>query len=425
MKKIILILLFSTQFSFGQALQSQPVVKIRMQDVVEKVSSQNLSVYQNALKVYQAKKSISVARGNLLPKLNFWRIISVPFNPKGLLEIIGDIAPFLIPSNWFQLKAQSQLYEAEKYAYRALWANEVMTAKALYVHLLFDRNLAAHIDQSKAELKSLTSIIRSHEILGGAPQGASTELEIRQLALEEDARALTALIEEEESLLVFMMGFETMTKIELEPVVLPDFESLQPLDYQNYVAQVIEASPEIKQYDFIIKASQYVKKTAQFSLFGVTNEARGTAGGIFDNVPIQDGLGFGTPASIQIAKSQTEMIRSQKQGAEETLKRQLRLMVANYNLDLQNFKSLKRQVELAKAVNDRLYSRLTLGEEVENISLIESSRNHIQADSALFSAQYRFLINQDKISRLLFEGDYSRQPVVPTQVGNEGKKTKN
>lgn len=420
---LVFILLFSVS-GLAEPLRSNEVVKVRMEDVVQKVSSQNLAVYQNALKVYQAKKSISVARGNLLPKLNFWRILTLPFDPKGLIDIVGDIAPFLIPSNWFQLKAQSQMYEAEKEAYKALWANEVMTAKALYVHLLFDRNLLSHIDQGKKELKSLASIIHSHEVLGGAPQGASRELEIRLLALEEDTRALSVLIEEEESLLVFMLGYEAKTQIELEPLALPNFEQLEPLNYENYVERVLQLSPELKQYDFIIKASTYVKKTAEFSLFGVTNEARGVAGGIFDNVPIQDGLGFGTPASIKIAKSQTEMLKSQKQGAEETLKRQLRLMVANYNLDLQNFMGLKKRVDLAKAVVDQYNNRLILGEEVDSISLIEASRNHIQADSAFFSAQYRFLINQDKVSRLLFQGDYEKPPESINELPQDTSTTK-
>lgn len=418
MKKQITYFLIGLGLSLSPIAKAQEAVKVTLDDVVQKIGNQNLAVYQNALKVYQAKKSISVARGNLLPKLNFWRILTVTFDTKGLVDVVGDIAPFLIPSNWFQLKAQNIMYEAEKESYRALWANEIMTAKALYVHLLFDRNLKSHIEQGKKDLGSLASMIRSHEILGGAPIGASRELEIRLLALDEDIRALAALIEEEESLLVFMMGLDAKTKIEPVALELPNFENLQPLNYDDYEAQVVKSAPELKQYDFIIEASKYVKKTVQFSLFGVTNEARGSAGGIFDNVPIQDGLGFGTPASFNIAKAQTEMLRSQRQGAEETLKRQLRLMVTNYNLDISNFKGLKKRVELAKTINDQLYSRLTLGEEVDSLSLIEASRNHIQADSAIFSSQYRFLINQDKISRLLFKGDYEGSPRIVDELSS-------
>ncbi len=389
-----------------------PVYRVSMRDVVNKVSTENLEVYQNALKVYQAKKHISYSRAALLPKLNFWRILSTPFDPKSLLGIVSDIAPFLIPSNWFQVKIDKQLYYAQQEAYRALWANEVMTAKALYVHLLYDQNLLSHIEASKSELKKLNGIVKSHEILGGAPQGASREVEIRLLALEEDARSLHILIEEEMSLLAYMLGFGATANLQLEPLTAPDLSRLAELSYEAFEPRVLAVAPELKQFDYLVKASRYVKKKIYFSMFGVTNESRGVAGGIFDNVPIQDGLGFGAPYSVQISKAETEILKLQKQGAAETLKRQLRLMIANHNLDLQNYSGLVRRTQLTQEANSQLYTRLRLGEDVEMFALIEASRNHIQADSALYSAQFRFLINQDKLARLTFSGDYARAPVA-------------
>lgn len=410
MKKIIcLAFLLCAQNIFAQT--SSQVVKIKIEDVVKKVSTENLEVYANALKVYQAEKSISVARGNLLPKLNFWRIISTPFDPRSLVGIVGDIAPFLIPSNWFNFKAEGLMYQAQRESYKALWANEVMTARGLYIHLLFDKNLLSHIRQSQKDIKSMASVIRSHEVLGGSPVGASRELEIRLLALEEDARALQMLIAEESGLLAYMMGYGVTTVIEVEDIPMPNFDSFAPLAYESYEPQVLAYSPELKQYDFIIAASKYIKRTAQFSLFGVTDESRGTANGIFDDVPIQDGLGFGTPASVQVAKSKTEMLKVQKQGAEETLKRQLKLLITNYNLDIENYKGLKRRVELSKQSANSLLSRMRLGEDIDTLLLVEASRNHVQADSALFGAQFRFLINRDKFDRLTFQGDYLNEPV--------------
>ena len=410
MKKIIcLTFLLFAQNIFAQT--SNQVVKIKIDDVVKKVSTENLEVYANALKVYQAEKSISVARGNLLPKLNFWRIISTPFDPRSLVGIVGDIAPFLIPSNWFNFKAEGLMYQAQRESYKALWANEVMTARGLYIHLLFDKNLLSHIRQSQKDIKSMASVIRSHEVLGGTPVGASRELEIRLLALEEDARALQMLIVEESGLLAYMMGYGVTTILEVEEIPMPNFDSFVPLAYESYEQKVLAYSPELKQYDFIIAASKYIKRTAQFSLFGVTDKSRGTTNGIFDDVPIQDGLGFGTPASIQVAKSKTEMLKVQKQGAEETLKRQLKLLVTNYNLDIENYKGLKRRVELTKQSADSLLSRMRLGEDIDTLQLVEASRNHVQADSALFGAQFRFLINRDKFDRLTFQGDYLNEPV--------------
>lgn len=392
-------------------------VTITLDEVVKKVSSENYRVYGNALRVYQAREGIQVARMNLLPKLNLWRIAGVVVdsalgNPASVLGLVGDIAPFLVPANWFRLEASKVLYNAEQEGYRALWANELMTAKALYVHLLLDQSLYDHIKASESELKELLTIVESREMLGGAPQGASRDIEVRLLSLQEDIRNLQVLINEEESLLSYMMGFSADTLVQPAAIQMPDFESYQPLDYQDFEFRTVDSAPEIRQFDYFISASDTVRKEVIFSFLGTSGMSRGVAGGVFDSIPIQDGLGFGTPASMRIVSAQKEILRTQKQGIVETIKRQLKLLVGNYNLDLESYANLKRRVQLTQATNDQLYERLNLGQDVDMIELIEASRNHIQADTGFFAVKYRFLTNEDKLSRLIFHGDYTKKPIV-------------
>ncbi|MBX9766417.1 MAG: hypothetical protein K2X47_04020, partial [Bdellovibrionales bacterium] len=92
-------------------LNAQKTTNLTVDEVAERVGKFNLSVYANALKVYQAKESIQVARGNLLPKLNLWRlagnfngvspVMSLANTAGSLIEVI---APFLVPATWFRLK---------------------------------------------------------------------------------------------------------------------------------------------------------------------------------------------------------------------------------------------------------------------------------------------------------------------------------
>lgn len=383
---------------------------VSLSDVVKRVSRENLSVRQNALKVYQANKAISVARGNLLPKLNIWRILSTPFDPKSALGIIDDIAPFLIPGNWFQLKAQKLFYWAEMEGYRTLWANEVQTAKALYIHLSYDRKLLSNVDQSARELQFALDYVKNQENLGAIPMGTSRELELRMLALDEDRRALNMLVEEESSLLAVMLGYSATTQLNLQPVPIPDISAANQFRYEDHEKRVLGASPELKQYHYLIYASQYVKKEAMFSLFGVGSLSRGVAGGVFDNVPIQDGLGFGTPASIAIAKSQTRQIELQREGATEILRRQLRLNVSNLNLEIANFAGVKRRVELTDQIAADIERRMALGEKMPIYDLLEASRNRVQALSAKSEAETRFLVNHDRLMRLTMTQDYANAP---------------
>lgn len=412
-------------FASTTALASSGPITVTLDDVAKKVSAENYAVYGNALRVYQARESIRVARMNLLPRLNLWRLAGAAVEvvlggasgnagavATGILSIIDDIAPFLIPANWARVRQAKLLYVADQEGYRALWANELMSAKAIYVHLLLDRSLLEHIEQSRTELNDILTIVRMRELFGGASQGSSRDIEVRMLALQEDKRSLEVLVEEEESLLAFLMALPADTKLVPASLETPDFGSLQPLDYADFEFRATDSAPELRQFDAFIKAADHVKQEVMYSFLGTSSISRGVAGGIFDGLPMQPGLGFGTPASMRIVSAQKELLNVQRKGVEETLKRQLRILVNNYNLDLENYDNLRRREELTKQALDQQFERLHLGQNVEILDLVEASRNHIQADTSLFAVKFRFLANEDKLARLIFHGDYTKQPVV-------------
>ena len=419
MKFLIWASIFSSLISNSHA-QNQQVVEISMEQLVQKVSTENYTVYESATRVYQAKESITVARKNLLPRLNIWKMASaaleiVAGGPAGIaagsFSIIEDIAPFLVPANWYRVSQTKLFYEADKEGYKALWANEILTAKALYHHMLLDSALRDHIKQTKKDLQKILEIVKVRETFGGAPRSVSQDIKIRMLALDEDLRSLDVLLAEEESLLAYMMGYSTGVKLRVKPVQMPDFGALERLDYKDFEYRAVEVSPEIKQFEYFIEAANYVKKEISYAFLGTSSLSRGINGGIFDNIPMQAGLGFGTGASLRIARAQKDILKVQKKGVEETVKRNLKLLVDNYNLDIDNFHGMTKRVSLTKDVLDQLYKRAKFGDEIQSIELIEASRSHIDADTALFSVIFRFLNNEDKLSRLIFHGDYSKTPV--------------
>jgi outer membrane protein, multidrug efflux system len=199
-------ILLATALLIAVSAQASDPVPVSLEEVTEKVSDQNYLVLENALRVYQAKESIQVARGNLLPRLNLWRVASVFFDPTAALGLVEDIAPFLVPGNWFRLDEQRILHEAQKEGYRALWANEVMTAKVLYFQTLSDLSLLDHVKAQYGELEGLHLIVRNREILGGARPGSARDIEIRLLGLQEDRRGLEVLIASEKAALARLMG---------------------------------------------------------------------------------------------------------------------------------------------------------------------------------------------------------------------------
>ena len=318
----------------------------------------------------------------------------------------------MVPANWFKVTEQKILYLATQEAYRALWANEVMTAKALYLKILLDQSILEHVKENQKQFADILVIAKTWEQLGKIRQGAARDIEIRILALQEDERALRVMLNEEQNMLSYMMGFEAKEILRLSPVDISGFETFEPLNYEDFEFRSLDSSPEVREFNHLINAADLVKKEVIFSFLGSSMTSRGVEGGMFDMLPVQPGLGFGTMPSIRIVNTEKDILKVQKRGIEEVVKRQLKILVDNYNIDLENYTNLQRRSVLTKAAIDQLFERLRLGIEVEIDELVQASREHILSDSAFLAVGYRFLEHEDKLARLIFYGDYDKKPAV-------------
>lgn len=221
---------------------------------------------------------------------------------------------------------------------------------------------------------------------------------------------MTILLAQEYDEFTYSLGFSTDENIVLAPVQIPVIEKLKPIDPKDYEFRLLALSPERRQFDHFLSVLSQIKKEILFSFLGVSQISRGVAGGVFDAFPIPNGAGLGMGAAIKIVAAQKEIMKTQKLGVEETLKRQLRAVGTQYNSDLSNYGNFKRRMELSKESKNSIIHRLQLGENVNVLELSESSRNQVQAETALYAVQYRVMTSMDRIQRLIFEGDYSLNP---------------
>lgn len=406
MKKYFLTTIICLGVSIANA---QTPKQVKLSDVVDRVSNSNYKVYENALKVYQAKSNIEKARADLLPRLNIWNIASIILDPTSIFDQLTDIAPFLVPGNWFRLEENKLLYLAEREGYRALWGNEVNIAKTLYKHVLFDEQLYKQVLVSIAELERIHKIVKTRETFGGAKPGTARDIEIRLLGLKEDAENLNILLALEYDELTYALGYTTSEDVVLAPVEMPKVEELKPINPKEYEFRLLSSSPERRQFDHFFSVLSQIKKEIEYAVMGVSQISRGVAGGIFDNIPIPNGLG-GKEASLKILNAQKEIMKTQKIGVEETLKRQLRAVGTQFNSDLANYDNFKRRVQLSKESKEALLRRLKLGENIDVVELSENSRVQILAETALLTVHYRVLNSTDRLQRLIFDGDYSMNP---------------
>jgi len=415
MKKYIL--LFITIISVN-SFASQ--IELRIEDIVNKVSKENFLLIENAEKVYQKKETIKFSRANLLPKLNLWNILKLPavlIDPLSLGDIIQDVAPFLVPANWFKLGQSKYFYKAQVEQYRALWANEVNIAKLLFMSVYRDQALMKTIEENISNYKEILEIAKVRHIFGRDNLFAYNLIQDRYLALIEDNRNLKNLTYSETKQLQYLTGISNEEDVLLIGPSLPNISNAKEVEFSKIIFKVIDASPEVYQYEHLLNSLSKVRGQIKFSILGTSSYSLGEGSGTFNNIPIQDGLGFGLGSSVNIAKSEGRILKTQLKATIETLKRQVNVLVKEYNSLIANFNLTQERVALAKSNYESMMSYISIGGAIDALEMMEIMDNLYASKVLLLSYKFRFNDLEEKIKRMTFSGDYANGPSL--QIGED------
>lgn len=383
--------------------------EVKIEDVSKHVSSKNYVVLENAQLTYQSQEAISFARHNLLPQLNVWDIAGIAFSWTNALGVVQDIAPFLVPANWFRVKEQKILFEAQKFGYHAVWANQIFTAKSLYYRIDHDQKLLGTINQNIKELELIHSILKTREIFGGAPLGGSKILEMRILELTDDQKRIEYLVSEELAQLKYILAIPAQNDIVIKALEI-SLSDKPDLDITKLYSIALGQSPEIKQYREFIKIIPQIKKEIRFSFLGTNSISRGVGGGVFDDLPVQRGLGFGAGNTMAILRSKEAIMKLQLLGIEETIKNHLKVYVEIYNSDINYFKILKNRIQDSRMIQQSYFERLQMGENVNAWDIVDASKSLMSSQVVFNSLISRFFDMNEKIERNLMSGDYAFLP---------------
>ena len=397
--KILIILLLLSSIANAE-------VKISLADVSKKVKGQNYTLLENAQKVYQSKEMINFSRKNLLPKFNFWNLIKIPFDPAASIDLIQDVAPFLVPSNWFKIQENKIFADVYNQQYNALWANEVLTAKLLYMSAAKDNEFLELLKHQMVQVDELIAIAKTREIFAGQSPQSRKFLQIKRLEINEDIRSLSQLLMIEKKELVGILGLEAQEEIILDSIELPSRETTKPIDPIPMLDNALKASPEIKQFKLLRSALKYVRKEVYFSFLGGSSYSGGIGGGVFDNIPMQGGLGFGAGPSLRIAKSEGKSLEIRENATAEVIKRNLIVLAKTQNSVVENLDNHNERLALSMQNFRIIKTQFLLGEEISALEMLESLNNLFDAAISQKNFLYDLAQIEEKINRLILAKDY-------------------
>ena len=142
---------------------------------------------------------------------------------------------------------------------------------------------------------------------------------------------------------------------------------------------------------------------------GSSTTSRGISSGVFNNIPIQDGLGFGLGSSIRISKSEGQIIDIDKQATTEVIKKSLYVLVNNFNSYIENIDNQNERFKLAEENYEVVKTQLILGMSLDPIEILESIQNLFDASISLANYKYEVVNTVEKIKRSIFNEDYSKK----------------
>lgn len=356
----------------------------------------NYLVQAEAEKVIQARNNVNVAKGNLLPKLN-WRgpAIVIGADYTGGFQ---TFFPFLFPKNWFHLQQSKFASSADKYAFISLRANEINTVESIYYEILRDEEIAAELRKQLTWTKQILEAIKLKEEVGEVTKNSIMPIKLLASNLQFDVVQIESSIKKQKSTLAQALGMAPLQEFKaLKNIVMPDFSKVVEIQADINFAGVIEKSFEIKGVNALLKIAQSSKEQLNFSFLS-PDEA--------------DGIGFNSFAKINIEQSQINVLKIKKEEIKSTLALKMAQAVSDYNQALQAVSTSTENVQtLTEQLNYIVANSIQAGGSTPLESLMELvdvQQKILSSKSELINSRYLWLTAKSRIDRLQLKGFYSR-----------------
>ena len=393
--------------------------------VFQRVRDSNYEVLENQIQADQSQQSILVARRNLLPKLNLFRAFALSEGLVGWIGLSEDFLPFLVPANWFRKEEQKIIDEKVKLGLDLVKINQLQRFRELYWQIHSDEKLLEDLRILISIFDDLVSTARGREAFGEIAPGRSKEVYLKSLSLKADEQNLARMLRGLKAELAVGLGLSMSQKVQdfqnyqldssdalvdvLDSEDLKKEKSFSSLagHWNFFVTRAVLEAKELQQLDKLFLASDSFLKSTQWTILGVSPLARSFGAELFDNIPVQDGLGFGQSSSRQMIRLTQEIIKLQKGIAEKTLQSRLQLVSTSL---AEGYLQLRERIKGLSEARARLnlYRFNPEGSPLDPLLLVDSAQTYLQALNGVRNQRLLVKISEERWNRSLVLGPYAR-----------------
>lgn len=269
-------------------------VRVNPQSLQTLLLAQNNNLLQELNNVYKAKVNVDLARAQLLPSLNLG--IGVSGGGFSLASAVF-LLPFLLPSNWINLRESQHLLNAEVKSYYILQLNEYASAYSLYMTVVGDFALR---DVLYSQYKNLLDIQNNVDLavkLGLRPTTDLYSAQAQTSMMKTQVGQFEELIAQERASIRQMLGLDLSVDLRFDLLHPDRVDGYENADAESLLPIVLKKAPEMAQIDALILAAKADKWSKIFSFFNgatVSAQSSGQGGGVsFGRVAGEGSFNFG------------------------------------------------------------------------------------------------------------------------------------
>ena len=366
--------------------------KYELDELMGRAKFLNYSVQSEFESVYQAKKRVKVAIGGLLPRVSVSNVFSFfRGNPLDSIEIVGNLVPFIFPSNWFAWKEAKSLYKAERISYAAMRGNEMNTVQGLYYNILRTKELQTKLSEQVSWLISVRQFLIASAQNNAQEKIYADTADAVIANLKSDIIKLQQQYNSSLGALGMAVALPPATAIsDLEPVKIPDLNLISQIDKVKLAKDAKEKSLEIETMSYLVAAAKSAKKEVIFRIFDPSRDAK---------------IGFGYPSEIKISQSQIRQVEVQKNQIGSMIEQKSVEVAESFNAALAYFKEASVAYEKSKSIQANYVQKLQLNEGTLT-DLIPLNNETLSAAVKLVESKFDFLVAASTKDRLVREGFY-------------------
>lgn len=414
-------------------ISAQPVMETpksySVSEILQMAKNRSFTSRIQFQKSVQSSLNSSTARANLLPKVSLGTVMGlVTFQWNALVNLIGDLVPFLIPSNWVNAQTAKWQSNADYNAWLLMKANSANIAEGLAYITLRDRAALKSLRTYEGPLKEMRAIVHEKEVLGLLARGSTNTLKAILSSLKETETQLIQTIAEENRSLSQAVGFINPDAISditeddddaqtlshaaefSNPASNPDgileirksdedssMENPSTLTIARYWSQDPEKirfltlirSLEIRQVDSLINVARSNLRGREFSWLNPSGS-----------------LGFSLPSTIYAGRAAVTEVELERMQIQNGLLQKVANAADKVTSVFRNYSIAKENAATLKDRFDQLHQGMMSGLAVSLSDIQLAIQDQMKGDLDLINAKYTYFIAAGNLNRILMVGPY-------------------